>query len=164
MRRQFTFNHEVPRIFGRLFDEPWMDEKLNQLWKHRMVSNSRPLNCESSLVTTRPLLHKSIWENLLKTWKKDGVVNIILKMVLVYINYAKLKCLNSRQYLKYIVKFQKLILCAKWLNVLSWINGSDEWYKLPGKLAHTLRQDRIVTLSSCWNFLILFCLTKTKNL
>ena len=40
------------------FDQPRMDESLSRPWSHPVVLNTGPLDCESSVLTTRPLLHE----------------------------------------------------------------------------------------------------------
>ena len=44
LRRQFPFYHWVPR-------SPWKDEWLSQSWSHPVVLSTRPLDCESSVLT-----------------------------------------------------------------------------------------------------------------
>ena len=42
------------------FDEPRKDESLSRLWSHSVSLKPGPLKWESSILTTRPLLHKNI--------------------------------------------------------------------------------------------------------
>ena len=53
--RQFTFYHSVLRKSLYSFYRPRKDERLSQPWSHPVVLNTRPLDWESSALTTRPL-------------------------------------------------------------------------------------------------------------
>ena len=55
-RRQFTFYHLVPRISWYSFDRPRKDARLSRPWSHLVVLQGS-LVWESSVLTTRPLLH-----------------------------------------------------------------------------------------------------------
>ena len=57
-RRQFTFYHQVPRKSWYSFDLHRKDERLSRCWSHPVVMNTRPLDWESSALTTRQSLHK----------------------------------------------------------------------------------------------------------
>ena len=57
-RRQFTFYHSVPRNSWYSFYQPRKDEKLSRPWSHPVVLSMGLLAWESSILTTRPLLHK----------------------------------------------------------------------------------------------------------
>ena len=56
-RRQFTFYHKVPRNSWYSFYRPRKDEGLSRPWSHPVVLNTAPLDWESSVLTTRSLLH-----------------------------------------------------------------------------------------------------------
>ena len=58
LRRQFTFYHQVPRDSWYSFYRPQKDERLSRPWSHPVVLNTGLLDWESSVLTTRPLLHK----------------------------------------------------------------------------------------------------------
>ena len=60
-RRQFTFYHSVPWNSWYSFYRPQKDERLSWPWSHPLVLNTGSLDWESSALTTRPLLHKKIW-------------------------------------------------------------------------------------------------------
>ena len=55
-RGQLTFYHSVPRISWYSFYRHWKDERLSRPWRHPVVLNTVPLDWESSVLTTRPLL------------------------------------------------------------------------------------------------------------
>ena len=54
-RRQFTFCHYFPRNSWYSFNRPQKDERLSRPWSHQVILNTRPLDWESSALTTRPL-------------------------------------------------------------------------------------------------------------
>ena len=54
------FNCLKARVTARSFYSPWKDEYLSQPWSHPVVLNTRPLNWESSVLTTRSLLYKQV--------------------------------------------------------------------------------------------------------
>ena len=56
-RGQFSFYHLVCRISWYSFYRPRKDERLSRPWRHPVVLNTGPLDWESSVLTTRPLLH-----------------------------------------------------------------------------------------------------------
>ena len=66
-RRQFTFYHHVPKNSCYSFYRPRKDERLSRSWSHPMVLNTGPLDCESSALTTKPLL---LCPSISKTVKK----------------------------------------------------------------------------------------------
>ena len=55
-RRQFTFYHQVTRSTWYSFYPSQKDERLSQPWSYSVVLNLKPLDWESSTLTTRPLL------------------------------------------------------------------------------------------------------------
>ena len=59
-KRQFTFYHEVPRNHWYPFYRHRKDERLSQPLSHPVVLNTRPLDWESSALTTRLLLHAKV--------------------------------------------------------------------------------------------------------
>ena len=68
-RRQFTFYQQVPRDSWYLFYRPQKDELLSLPWSLPVVLNQRPLDWESSTLTTRPLLMLIINLEIYKTKK-----------------------------------------------------------------------------------------------
>ena len=64
LRRQFTFYHKVPRNPWYSFYRPRKDEQLSRPWSHPVVLGTRPLDWESSALTTRPLLFKEIYQHI----------------------------------------------------------------------------------------------------
>ena len=50
----------VPRTFWYSLNRPWKGKRLSWSWSHVAVLNSKPLDRESSIWTTRPLLLQSI--------------------------------------------------------------------------------------------------------
>ena len=51
--RRFTFKHSVPMSSWYSFDRPRKDERLSWLWIHPGVLSRKPLDWESSALTTR---------------------------------------------------------------------------------------------------------------
>ena len=43
---------------------PPKDERLSQPWSHPMVLNTGSLDCESSVLTTRPLPHNGLFRDI----------------------------------------------------------------------------------------------------
>ena len=54
-RRQFAFYHYVPRNSRYSFYRPQKDERLSWPWSHPVILSTRPLDWESSPLTTRSL-------------------------------------------------------------------------------------------------------------
>ena len=63
LRRQFTFYHSVPRNSWCSFYQLWKDERLSRPWSYPVVLNMGPLDWESSILSTRPLLLKKVAYN-----------------------------------------------------------------------------------------------------
>ena len=55
------FYHYFPRNSWYSFDQPRKDERLSLPWSHQVVSNSRPLDWESSALTTMSLAQKMLY-------------------------------------------------------------------------------------------------------
>ena len=64
LRRQFTFYHQVHRNSWYSFYRPLKDERLIRPWSHPVVLNTGPLDWESSILTTRSLLHVNRMSNV----------------------------------------------------------------------------------------------------
>ena len=52
------FTAKFPETPGAHFIDPQNDEKLSRPWSHPVDLNMGPLDWESSVLTTRPLLHE----------------------------------------------------------------------------------------------------------
>ena len=64
-RDSFSFNNKFPGASSWYsFEWPWKDKKGIQSWSYPVVLNTRPLDCESSTVTTKLLLQleTNIWK------------------------------------------------------------------------------------------------------
>ena len=55
------FTTKVPRNSWYSFYRPLKDERLSRPWSHPLVLNTKPLDWESSALTTRPLLLTTEW-------------------------------------------------------------------------------------------------------
>ena len=89
-RRQFTFYHSVPRNSWYSFYRPRKDERLSPPWSHPLVLDTGLLNWQSSVLTTRPLLHNCLQSliyicgnfGLRVAWLNSNCRSKFLKMVL----------------------------------------------------------------------------------
>ena len=62
-RRLFIFYQWVPRSSSWSFHQPWRDKRLSQPCSYSVVLNPRPLDWQSSALTTRPLQHTTLYSN-----------------------------------------------------------------------------------------------------
>ena len=103
-RRQFTFYHSVPRNSWYSFYWPWKDEMLSQPWSHLVILNMRPLDWESSTLTTRPLLlkvrgHVHKYEASLRTLKNWEKYWFCYKVIIFNVTVLKI---SENMYIIYI--------------------------------------------------------------
>ena len=87
--RRFTFKHSVPMSSWYSFDRPRKDERLSWLWIHPGVLSRKPLDWESSALTTRLI-------RILQTWSLNTKNNLIFyqQQKSTYFHLPPLLCHN----------------------------------------------------------------------
>ena len=88
-RRQFTFYHLVPRGSCYSFNWPQKDERLSWPWSHPLVSNTGPLDWESSALTVRPFPNNHFLKN--KKYFKFHMDSLHLKFTKIWQTFTRTK-------------------------------------------------------------------------
>ena len=83
VKKQFTFNCQVLRRSWYSFDQTRKIERLCQPWIHPVVLRLETLDLESSVLTTKPLLHENQYgeygENQLAAIGKKTILHTLSK-------------------------------------------------------------------------------------
>ena len=88
------------------FDEPRKDESLSRLWSHSVSLKPGPLKWESSILTTRPLLHKNIvFDKVLKMLAFVDLRTSQLRKVIKCVLASLLTSQGSFIFLAYVTGF-----------------------------------------------------------